>query len=168
VQAHSISPSCSSSQLSKVLPGFGKNVSPSGNSIDPAAALDPRAGRCRVRSRHRHRTPGKIYRNKVRAVYEPAEVAAIETALATLLATIDEQNTGLATMDKQGASSPLKALIADPLGQSCSLGIRQLGERLYELDRGRTELMSAVKDRVCKNNDEWAEIIDKRWQGIGG
>jgi hypothetical protein len=101
-------------------------------------------------------------------VYKPAEVAAIETALATLLATIDEQNTGLATIDKQGASSPSEDLIADPVGQSCSLGIRQLGERLYELDRGHTELMSAVKDRVCKNNDEWGKIIDKRWQGIGG
>jgi hypothetical protein len=104
-------------------------------------------------------------------VYKPAEVAAIETALATLLAVIDEQHTGLSTIDKQcdeDASSPSEALIADPVGQSCSIGIRQLGERLYELDRGHTELMSDVKDRVCKNKDEWAEIIDKRWRGIGG
>jgi hypothetical protein len=83
-------------------------------------------------------------------------VAPIETALATLLATIDERHTGLATIDKQrdtDAGSPSEALIADPVGQSCSLGIRQLGERLYELDRGHTELMSDVKDRGCKNNE---------------
>jgi len=103
-------------------------------------------------------------------MYKPAEVAAIETALATLLATIDEQHTGLATIDKQrdtDASSPSEALIADPVGQSCSLGIRQLGERLYELDGGHTELMSNVKDRVAKNKKVWAEIIDQRWRGIG-
>jgi hypothetical protein len=36
--------------------------------------------------------------------------------------------------------SPVEALIDDPVGQSCRLGIRRLGERLNELDEGRTGL----------------------------
>ena len=101
----------------------------------------------------------------------PVLVAAIETALATLLATIDARHTGLATIDRQcdaEAGSPSENLIADPIGQSCSLGVRQLGQRLHELDGGHTQLMSDVKDRVSKNKKEWAEIIDQRWRGIGG
>ena len=90
---------------------------------------------------------------------KPEEVAAIETALETLLATIDRQQTQLATIDQH--SSSLQDLIYDPIGQSCRLGIRRLGERLHELDQGRTQLMSEVKYRVCKNNDARAEIIDK-------
>lgn len=37
--------------------------------------------------------------------------------------------------------SPVEDLIDDPVGQSCRLGIRRLGERLCELDGGRTQLM---------------------------
>ena len=97
------------------------------------------------------------------------EVAAIETALATLLA-IDRQHTKLATLDQQRdlqISSPSEDLLEDPVGQGCRLGINRLGARLHELDQGRTQIMSDVKDRVGKNNDGWAEIIDKRWHEIG-
>jgi hypothetical protein len=98
------------------------------------------------------------------------EVAEIETALAALLATIDRQHTKLATIDQQRdsqTSSPLEDLLEDPVGQSCRLGISRLDARLHELDQGRTQIMSDVKGRVCKNNDGWAEIIDKRWHEIG-
>jgi hypothetical protein len=101
---------------------------------------------------------------------KPVEVAAIETALATLLETIDQRRTKLATIDKQEdvTNSLLDDLVNDPIGESCGLGIRLIGEQLHKLDEGHTQLMTDVRDRVCKNNDEWAEIIDKRWRGIGG
>jgi hypothetical protein len=58
------------------------------------------------------------------------EVAAIEPALATLLATIDRQHTKVATIDQQHDSqnsSPLEDLLEDLVGQSCRLGISRLG-----------------------------------------
>ena len=57
------------------------------------------------------------------------EVAAIEPALATLLATIDRQHTKLATIDQQHDSqnsSPLEDLLEDLVGQSCRLGLSRL------------------------------------------
>jgi hypothetical protein len=103
---------------------------------------------------------------------KPVEIAAIEAALTTLLATIDEQHAKYRERPSRGfrnaaTISPVESLIDDPVGQSCRLGIRRLGERLNELDEGRTRLMREVVDRVCKNNDGWAETIDSWWHGIG-
>jgi hypothetical protein len=50
----------------------------------------------------------------------------------------------------------------------CCLGIRRLGERLNELDEGSTQLMHAVSERVCRNKDDWADIIDKRMVSATG
>lgn len=108
----------------------------------------------------------------------PVEVAAIEAALTTLLATIDEQHAKYrerpARRSESGSlfrdptsASPVEALIDDPVGQSCRLGIRRLGERLNELDEGHGRLMQEVVNRVCKDNDGWAETIDSWWHGIG-
>lgn len=105
------------------------------------------------------------------------EIAAIEAALTTLLSAIDEQHakyrdrparrSATGSLFRDPASmSPVENLIDDPIGQSCRLGIRHLGERLNELDG--YDLMSEVADRVCKGNSDWAEIIEKRWDGIGG
>jgi hypothetical protein len=63
--------------------------------------------------------------------------------------------------------SPVEELFKDPFGQSYRLGIRKLGERLNELDGGGSQLMYEAIDRVCKNNDGWAETVDKWWHGIG-
>jgi hypothetical protein len=69
---------------------------------------------------------------------KPVEVAAIEAALTTLLATIDERHAKYhdrpARRSESGGLfrdpanvSPVEALIDDPVGQSCRLGIRRLG-----------------------------------------
>jgi hypothetical protein len=68
--------------------------------------------------------------------------------------------------DRRTCSS-VEELIDNPVGQSCSFGIRRLGERLHELDEARTQLMSDVMDRVCKKNHAWADVLDKQWHGIG-
>ena len=101
---------------------------------------------------------------------EPIEIAAIEAALTTLLGTIDEQHAKYRERPSRRSESgsllrdpatisPVESLIDDPIGQSCRLGIRRLGERLNELDEGRSGLMSEVVDRVGKRNDGWAEEL---------
>ena len=106
------------------------------------------------------------------SIEKPVEIAAIEAALTTLLATIDREHDKYRDRRSRGfrdasTISPVEGLIDDPIGQSCRLGIRRLGERLNELDEGSTQLMRAVSERVCRNKDDWAEIIDKRRHGIG-
>ena len=106
------------------------------------------------------------------------EIAAIEAALTTLLSAIDKQHAIYTERTARRSASgelfrdptiisPVEDLIDDPVGQSCRLGIRRLGERLSELDGGRSQLMSEVISRVCANNNGWAETIDSWWHGIG-
>ncbi len=107
------------------------------------------------------------------------EIAAIEATLTTLLSAIDEQHAKYcerpARLNERGglfrdaaSISPVEGLLDDPIGQSCRLGIRRLGERLSELDGAGSKLMFEVVNRVCKNNDGWADTVDKCWHGIGG
>jgi hypothetical protein len=82
--------------------------------------------------------------------------------------TSDTRNLWRSISRKDVTSSPLDDLVNDPISESCGLGIHLIGEQLHKLDEGHTQLMTDVRDRVCKNNDEWAQIIDKRWRGIDG
>ena len=105
--------------------------------------------------------------SRAMSIEKPVEIAAIEAALTTLLATIDREHDKYRDRRSRGfrdasTISPVEGLIDDPIGQSCRLGIRRLGERLNELDEGITQLVRAVSERVCRNKDAWADIIDKR------
>lgn len=60
-------------------------------------------------------------------------------------------------------------LIANPVGIACRIGIRWLGQRLFEI--GGLDLMHRVIDDVAardlRNAGRRLSIMDHRWDGIG-
>jgi len=65
---------------------------------------------------------------------------------------------------------PGEAFIADPIGRSLREGVNMLGKALFALT-GSTDVMQEVCDRVCDRDPaNWgrrADIMSKRWDGIG-
>jgi hypothetical protein len=58
-------------------------------------------------------------------------------------------------------------IVKDPIGRVCRLGIRALGERLFEI--GGTQAMEDTLDRVAERRD-WGwrmSVCDARWDAIG-
>lgn len=115
------------------------------------------------------------------------EVAGIEDALDALLTTIVEADVReakdrsrepfriesmrevLANLDKSRAAQAAESLIRSPVGYACRMGVRSLGERLYEI--GGMDLMTRVLDDVAEREPSKSGyrmgVMDARWDGIG-
>jgi hypothetical protein len=104
------------------------------------------------------------------------EVTRIEEALDKILTAIEEHER---STDAERPKRPFKFaaaadvtaiddLLDDPVGRSLRRGIKELGQRLFEL--GGTKLMEQVLDRVVRMGSQWhmrEDILDKRWDSIG-
>jgi hypothetical protein len=113
------------------------------------------------------------------------EVAAIEEALHVLLtAGLDQRRPripkaarpperGFVTVGellaRTRAEGRAESIIRDPIGEVIRIGVKRLGERLYEI--GGLDLMGTVLDRVAERDPaasgQRTDIMDKRWDGIG-
>lgn len=120
-----------------------------------------------------------------------AEVARIEAALDSLLATIfddEAERRELRRERREAARAPSSIgegllrflnssevelaaveITNDPVGSSCRQSIRALGKRLYQL--GGLQLMQDVLYRVAERDEAtWSRrigIMDHRWDGVG-
>lgn len=110
---------------------------------------------------------------------QTSEQSAIIDALDTLLTAISQAPQRKAPFPKMLTASELmqksevtltaEEIVADPVGRSLRLGIEALGERLNEI--GGMKAMHAALDEVVSRDParkSWrANILDKRWDGIG-
>jgi hypothetical protein len=116
------------------------------------------------------------------------EVKMIEDALVGLLHEITAIDTGLKAPVRGGASrlqivqaseipvdmsraqSAARALGQSPIRAACARAITVLGERLNEI--GGKALMHDALDRVVaragRHKIRWSDIIDRRFNGVGG
>lgn len=117
------------------------------------------------------------------------EIAGIENALDTLVAAMVEQDcrprpagvvktfqrlslTDITSHfdETTPAQRVAEALVANPVREAMARAVRDLGKRLHEI--GGMELMSDVCQRVADRDDaNWGrrtDILDKRWDGVGG
>lgn len=73
-------------------------------------------------------------------------------------------------LDSTEAESSARELLDNPVGEAVRRAITTLGERLHEI--GGLKLMGDVCDRVSgldpEHWDHRTDILDKRWDGIGG
>jgi hypothetical protein len=103
----------------------------------------------------------------------------IEDALDTLLTAIikhERKRTSnpapitLRWLDFSTEWLPGEMFLMDPIGRSLREGVKQLGKTLFALT-GSTDAMRESCERVCdRDSAHWgrrADIIDKRWDGIG-